>query len=234
MKRLVLLLLLPLAGCAAFADGAADGRRGNALLAASDAEGAAAAFRRGLTATEREGTDPAVRAALWNNLGLALYEQETFDEAADAFDQALALAVAPDARARFAYNAGTALARASNLDDAAARLRRALVARPDFPEARYNYEWVERRLESKTPEGGTPPEPSDAARRLKAQADALVAQHQYRDAYDLMNDGLRRDSTVAAFADYIQRLGDVVQIEEGAPREAPPLAPADSVSADSI
>jgi hypothetical protein len=90
------------------------------------------------------------------------------------------------------------------------------VARPDFPEARFNYEWVKRRLDSPPPQGGTPPEPSDFARRLKARADALVAQRQYRDALDLMNDGLRRDSTVAAFADYVQRLGDVVQIEEGA------------------
>ncbi|HLT46127.1 MAG TPA: tetratricopeptide repeat protein [Rubricoccaceae bacterium] len=227
--RLALLILLPLAGCAAFADGAAEGRRGNALLAEGDAEGAAAAFRRGIEATEGEDADPAAHAALWNNLGLALYEQESYEEAAGAFDEAVALAAEPAARARYAYHAGTALARAGTLEDAADRLRRALVARPDFPEARHNYEWVKRRLDGTPPEGDTPPEPSDFARRLKAQADALVAQRQYRDAYDLLTDGLRRDSTVAAFADYIQRLGDVVQIEEGTP--APP---ADSLRADSL
>ena len=223
MKRLALLLLL-LAGCAAFADGADAGRRGNALLAEGDLEAAAAAYGEGLEAAEDGGADPAVQAALWNNLGLARYEQERFEEAAGAFDEALALATETDTRARYAYHAGTALARASTLEDAALRLRHALVARPDFPEARFNYEWVKRRLDGPPPGAETPPEPSDFARRLKAQADALVEQRQYRDAYDLLNDGLRRDSTVAAFADYLQRLGDVVRIEESVPE-----APADSL-----
>jgi tetratricopeptide (TPR) repeat protein len=219
----LVLLLLALAGCAAFADGAAEGRRGNRLLAEGDTTGAAAAFRAGIEATE-DAADPAVRAALWNNLGLALYEQGDYAEAAAAFDEALATEAEPGRRARFAYHAGTALARADRLEDAAARLRRALVARPDFPEARFNYTWVKRRLDSPPPSGGTPPEPSDFARRLKAQADALVAQRRYRDAYDLLTDGLRRDSTVAAYADFAQRLGDVVQIEESVP-----AAPVDSL-----
>lgn len=221
MFRLLLLLLLPLTlvGCGAFADGVAEGRRGNRLLAEGDTTDAAAAFQAGLAAAGGD-ADPALRAALWNNLGLALYEQGDDAEAAEAFDAALAAAAEPDARARYAYHAGTALARAERLEDAADRLRRALVARPDFPEARFNYEWVKRRLDSPPPESGDTPAPSDFARRLKAQADALVAQRRYRDALDLMNDGLRRDATVAAFADYVQRLGDVVQIEESVP--APP------------
>jgi tetratricopeptide (TPR) repeat protein len=216
LRAFLPLTLLTLVGCTAFADGVAEGRRGNARLAEGDTTGAVAAFRAGLDATEGDDADPAVRAALWNNLGLALYERGQYAEAGGAFDEALALAAEPDRRARYAYNAGTALAHTEGLDAAAARLRRALVARPDYPEARFNYEWVKRRLDSSPSQGGTPPEPSDFARRLKAQADALVAQRRYRDALDLMNDGLRRDATVAAFADYVQRLGDVVQIEEGA------------------
>ncbi|MDX1419588.1 MAG: tetratricopeptide repeat protein [Rubricoccaceae bacterium] len=213
MARLVLLALLPLAGCAAFADGAAEGRRGNEALGAGDLEAAAAAFRDGIAATEASG-DPAVRGALWNNLGLVLYQQGAVEDAAEAFDEALAQAADAGVRARYAYHAGTAHARAGALEEGAARLRRALVARPDLGKARFNYEWVRRRLDDPPGSAPPPPEPSDAARRLKARADALVAQRQYRDAYDLMNDGMARDSTVAAYAGYIQRLGDIVQIEE--------------------
>ena len=58
-----------------------------------------------------------------------------------------------------------------------------------------------------------PPEPSPFAERLKAQADSLVAIWQYEDAFGLMQQGLVRDSTVAAFGEYIQRLGDIVRID---------------------
>ena len=55
-------------------------------------------------------------------------------------------------------------------------------------------------------------------------------QQQDRDALDLMEDGRARDSTVAAFDDFIGRLSGVVQIEEStAPSPAaPPPASVDS------
>ncbi len=216
MPRRALVLALSL--LAAFADGAAEGRRGLRLLEAGDAAGAAAEFEAGLAATE--GQPGPIRAALWNDLGLARYAQRQFAEAAAAFDEAAALAETPDVRARFAYNAGTALARADSLTEAAARLRRALVLTPGFPAARHNYEWVKRRRneqgepETESGETSPPPEPSAFARQLKAQADALVAARRYREALDLFEDGRARDSTVAAYQDVIQRLGDVVAIEE--------------------
>ena len=211
-----LLLVLGLSLLAAFAAGAAEGRRGNAHLAAGELEEAVAQYRAGLTATE-ETTGP-IRTALWNNLGLALYQQEQFTEAAEAFQEAMRTAPASDDRARFAYNAGTALARAEQFDEALGLLRRALVARPDFPEARHNHEWVHRHLtEQQPPSDNTPPEPSAFARQLKARADSLIALHQYTGALDLMAEGYQQDSTVAAFSDFVQRLSEVVEIDTTPP-----------------
>lgn len=214
MPRLAVILALSI--LAAFAEGAADGRRGTALLETSDLDGAITAFQDGLTATEnRPGP---IRARLFNNLGLAHYAREAFGEAGTNFDEALALAQTADARARYAFNAGTAFARGDSLDAARSRLRRALIIQPDFPEARHNFEWVQRRLQqdeqSPSGEPPPPPEPSDYAQRLKEQADALVASRRYRDALDLLNDGLTRDSTVAAYNDMMQRLDAVAALED--------------------
>jgi hypothetical protein len=57
-------------------------------------------------------------------------------------------------------------------------------------------------------------EPSPYARRLKKKAEALVARENYGAAVDSMRRGLRRDSTVAAYQDFIGRLEDVAQIAQ--------------------
>lgn len=208
--RLALMLAFGL--LAAFADGAAEGRRGNQNLAAGSLDEAIIEYRAGLAATEDQ--NGPVRTALWNNLGLALYQQEAFEDAAEAFENALLSAETPEARARFAYHTGTAHARAEQYAEALPYLRRALIIQSDFPEARHNHEWVQRRLAGEPPpDDPTPPEPSAFAEQLKARADTLVADRQYTEALDLMLDGLQQDSTVAAYSDFIQRLGEVVEID---------------------
>ena len=212
MRPTLLTILLALSGCAAFADGAAEGRRGMELFEAGDFEAAAAAFQEGIDATENQTSR--TREALHTDLGLAHFSQAQFAEAAEAFKEALKQAETPSRRAEAAYNAGTALAKSEGLEQALVYLRRALILQPDFPTARFNYELVKRRLDGSQPPVGTPPEPSAFAEELKARADALVVSRHYREAANLMNDGLLQDSTVAAYGDFMQRLGEVVEIEE--------------------
>ena len=219
MRLTLLAILLALPGCAAFADGAAEGRKGMKLFEAGDLEAAAAAFQEGINATENQ--TGRTREALHTNLGLAHFAQAQFAEAAEAFSEALALAETPSRRAETAYNAGTALAKTEELEQALMFLRRALILQPDFPAARFNYELVKRRLEGTRPPDGTPPEPSAFAEELKARADSLVAARHYLEAARLMNEGLLQDSTVAAYSDFMQRLDEVVGIEEMGATTAP-------------
>ena len=217
MLRTAAFLLLAF-GFAALQPGARDGRAGNRLFASGDARGAAASFRAG---TERAGVPDDLAFRLWHNLGLALASDTTDAPAGadsltisadSAFAQALRLASDPADRARIAYDAGTAALVAGDAAAAVPLLRRALVLDPDRLDARRNYEIARRTLAGQTPP--TPPEPSDEARRIKARADALVAERRYRDALDTMTEGLARDPTVAAFADFTDRLGKLVEIEE--------------------
>lgn len=199
----------------AFADGNSEGRSGTELLLSEDLEQASEQFRLGLDASE--GQIGETRQKLWYNLGLSLFGQEQYQEAADAFVQAVALAEFPETRATAAFNAGTALALASNPEEALAMLRQVLILQPDHESARHNFEFIKRQIDDQSEEsGGTPPEPSAFAEEMKERADALVDQRRYQDALDVMDSAMQQDSTVAAYNDFIQRLGEVSGIEAGA------------------
>jgi tetratricopeptide (TPR) repeat protein len=203
--------------------GTGSGRDGLDRLHAGDAAGAEERFRAAIAAAE-DADSPAAAALLaasWVGVGLARLEQDDPAGAASAFDEAARWTSDDSAAALALYDAGTALARAERWDEARDRLQRALMLRPEYTDARHNLEVVLRRLQGPPPAGGRPPEPSEFARRLRARADSLVALRRYGDALRLLQDGLARDSTVAAFSDVIQRLDAVVGIVDSTTGPAP-------------
>jgi len=210
LVRLALILLL----FGLFGDtGAEQGRSGNALYEQGQYAAAEQAYRDGLAALND--TTGAVYAALQNNLGAALHRQKQFAAARSVFERAARAAPSLDERVRARFNAATAAAGLGNLQTALHDYRQVLLMEPDHTPARYNYEVLKRQLASR--KGAQPPpdvEPSAYARRVKKKAEALVARKQYRAAADSMQRALRRDSTVAAYRDFITRLTDVVQIAQ--------------------
>ena len=209
---LVLLALL-LAGCAdavaGLQPGVAEGRGGVALLDAGDPEGAEGAFVAGLA---QRNVPRDVQARLWHSLGIVRARRKAVAEADSAFTEALARADDPGTRARYAYDAGTAALLGDDPARAVDHLRRALVLDPSSGAARRNVEVALRRLAEREP-----PRPSPFAEQVKARADSLVAARQYAAALNVMEDGLRQDSSVAVYADFIGRLTGVVDIETGGP-----------------
>lgn len=94
--------------------------------------------------------------------------------------------------------------------------KQAIKADPTNEEARYNYEMLKKKLDAKKKEEekknkdkndkNKNQKPSEFAKKLKEQADQLVAQRQYKAAYDLMVDGLQKDETVSAYQKFIDRI----------------------------
>lgn len=125
-------------------DGPTKGREGNAHFRDGRYDGAAAAYREGL-----QGLDEAapIRFGLLHNLGAALLRGGDPSAALDAFDGAAAAARTPEEVARAAYNAGNAAFAQEELRTALDRFRRALLADPGNEDAKFNYEFVKRRLE---------------------------------------------------------------------------------------
>ncbi|AHM62607.1 hypothetical protein D770_21800 [Flammeovirgaceae bacterium 311] len=110
------------------------------------------------------------------------------------------------------------------LQNALQYFKEALKANPGNETARQNYELAWKRLndqeddkqdqEDQQQEDQPKIEPSAWAQQQKAKADALSRQFRYGDALQLMQESLQQDSTVAAYNDYIGRLGDITEIDQ--------------------
>jgi tetratricopeptide (TPR) repeat protein len=124
--------------------------------------------------------------------------------------------------ASFASNQiGVLEGRENNHKDALAYFKTALIRNPDNEIARYNYELLSRWLEEneedsdkeeKEQEDQDKIEPSNYAKRMKAQADEFVDQYRFKDALETMQRALEIDETVAYYQNFIQYLTDVEEI----------------------
>lgn len=187
------------------------GRAGNAFYEQGRYADAVAAYRDGLAALKD--TTGATYAALQNNLGAALLRQQEYRAAAQALRRARRAAPTDTARVRALVNAGAAAAGRGAIGAALRHYRAALVLDPTHEAARHNYEYLKRQQAGQR--DGADQErvsPSPYARQLKQKAEALVARRRYAEAAALMEEGLRQDSTVRAYRDFIGRLSDITQI----------------------
>ncbi len=187
-------------------------RDGVAAYQQGDYQKAAAYFQEAILA---DSTNPIA----FFNLGDALYRLGKFQEAAKAFERSLVMET-PDQVEQAYYNLGNTYFQLQDYQKAAAFYRKALQLNPRDMDAKHNLELALRKLKQKPPEQKQQQkqqsqpqiQPSEFAKRLKQLAEQLVAQHRYQEAYQLMVNGLKKDKTVAAFQDFIKRLGDVVDV----------------------
>lgn len=155
-------------------------------------------------------------AALDYNLGLSYHYAEQDEEAAAFFDKA---STSTDKiLSSFAFNqGGVILGNKKEYETALSKFKTALIQDPLNEVARHNYEllarWMERDEERKN-EDENQPDPSDFAKRKKAEADRLVEQFRFKDALQVMTDALQQDETVSAYNQFITSLQEIVEIDE--------------------
>ncbi|MFO8232104.1 MAG: hypothetical protein R6U20_05505 [Longimonas sp.] len=207
-------LLLPVLMSALWtSSGDSEGRRGNTLYERGAFAEAEAAFQAGIAQTDPR--DSTRYAALHHNWAAALYQQEAYVQADSVFGVAQEYAESKDQRVRIRYNRATNAARTGDTETALAHYRAALLLDPAHEDARHNYEVMARQQSAPSARADTPDvDPSDYAQRLKRRAEALAAQRNYTAAFTLMQDGLAEDSTVAAYQDFMGRLGTIATIDQ--------------------
>lgn len=193
-----------------------DGRKANEAYENGNYEEAEELY---LAAIEQEPDN----ARLYFNLGNTRAKQGKVEEAIDSFMEFRLLAETPEEKALAEYNIGTLLAEGEKWKPAATHFKNALKLNPADMDAKHNFERALAEQEEQEDEGEgedqnqenqPPPEPSEYAIAMKRQAEKLVAQRKYGEAYNLMQQALEDDDTVRAFNDFIERIKNVSDINE--------------------
>ncbi|MCC5937957.1 MAG: hypothetical protein JJU34_11815 [Lunatimonas sp.] len=121
-----------------------------------------------------------------------------------------------------ANQAGVLEGRESNYKEALAYFKTALLKNPYNEVARYNYELLSRWLEEneeeekeqQDQENEEKLEPSNYAKRMKAQADSFLDQFRFKEALETMQKAMEIDETVRYYQGYINNLNDINEIDE--------------------
>ncbi len=190
-------------------------KKGNELYQEGKYEQALAAYQDALL------DDPLNEIALFNQ-GNAYYKLKKYKEAIETYQKVVG-SENLQLSAKAFYNIGNARFQQNKLKESIEAYKKSLELNPDDIDAKYNLELARAKLKELADKKQMPNqqqqqqqnkkiEPSEFAKQLKKQAEKLVDQRRYKDAYRLMTDGLKKDKTVAAFNDFIQRIKDVVDI----------------------
>ena len=170
--------------------------------------------------------------------GAAAYKLKDYSKAMESFSQAL-LSRDIGLQSKGHYNLGNTLyqrGEAQKSDDkklsdwtnALDHYEQTLKLDPQNKEAKDNYDYVKRKIEElknkkqqqsqnqnqdQQQQGGEgqqkPIEPSEAAKKAKAEADKAVLQRKYPKALHIMDEQFNVDPTTAFYMDYIHRLQDI-------------------------
>lgn len=145
------------------------------------------------------------------NQGDALYQLNELDKAKDAYTTAAKLTNNTDVQAKCFYNIGNVLYKQQKYEESAKAYKVSLKLNPKDADAKYNLMMALAKIvkdNSKPQEG-----PSEFAKQLKAKADALVKQGNFKEAYKIMAQGVPKDKTVNKFyKDFIEKLKVVADI----------------------
>lgn len=161
-------------------------------------------------------------AKLYFNLGNARAKQGKIEEAIDSFMEFRSLVESPEEKAMAEYNIGTLLAGNKQWKPAASHFKNALKLNPQDLDTKHNFERAlaeqegdndEEDGQDENQESQPPPEPSEYALAMKKQAEKLIAERKYNEAYNLMQRALEDDETVAAFRDFIERTKNISDID---------------------
>jgi Ca-activated chloride channel family protein len=152
------------------------------------------------------------------NLGNSKYQQQQFELARQTMMSAAVIAKDKETKAAAYYNIGNTYMKQKKWIDATEAFKKALREKPGDADAQYNLSYCRLKSMGDDTEGSSDNSeqrpPSEFAKKLKERADQLIAQRRYAEALDIMNEGIKKDTTVKMFTQYITRIKDIVEIDK--------------------
>jgi len=151
------------------------------------------------------------------NLANSYFQINDTTSAAGVY-QSIAGSTKPRIRSNAQHQLGVLNHRQGKYEEALQNFKQAIKADANNTDARYNYEMLKKKLDEQKKkeqqDNNRPKEPSEYAKKLKAQAEKLSANFKFSEAQDLMLDGAKKDPSVMYYGDFIERLKNVVIINK--------------------
>jgi len=174
--------------------------------------------------------DPLNETALFNQ-GDALYKLKKYEESVQIFQQLIASKNIDLASNAF-FNTGNGYFQLNKFKEAIDAYQKALELNPNDQDAKYNLELTRAKIkemadkqqqqQQQQDQNKEKIKPSEFAKKLKEQAEKLVLQRKYNEALQLLKDGLKKDPTIAAYNDFMQKTETVISIIGGKSPAAQP------------
>lgn len=151
------------------------------------------------------------------NLASALYRQEKFEEAEKIYSSLAKSAENKLDKAKAYHSLGNTYLQMQKLKEAIEAYKNALRNNPDDNETRYNLAFAmdrnrQQQQQQQKEQEQKKQEPSDYAKKIKKQAESLVAQRKYDEAYQLMKDAEKQDRSITSFNDFTERINEIIKI----------------------
>ncbi|MFO7869580.1 MAG: tetratricopeptide repeat protein [Bacteroidales bacterium] len=160
----------------------------------------------------------------WFNFASALYNMDKYILASDAFDHAVRMEDDSLSKADALFGKGNSFVKLEDYKQAIAAYKKSLLLNPRDSAAVYNYAYAkimydeqQQQQQDNTDDNGNNEEnkPSEYALQIKKQADELVAQYKYSEAFELMLEAVKKDETVEQHFDkFIMKLQEISSLVE--------------------
>jgi len=165
-------------------------------------------------------------AEVYFNYGNSKYGTQELDTAIHFYKKAITYFSDPALKAKAFYNIGTCYLETRDYENAIQAFRKSLMLHPNDLDARYNLCYAKTLLENEIQKAKESknkndkkqeqkePKPSAYAIQLKQKSDALIAKKEYSEALDLLKEGMKKDSSIKVYNDYMKRIADIIEIDK--------------------
>lgn len=149
------------------------------------------------------------------NLGNTFFEQKKYDKAATHFKRAAQHSKDKNIKALAFHNLGNAKMQQQKYKEAAQAYKNSLKNNPKDNQTRYNFALAKKLINKKQDKNNPPdlPKPSEFAKQQKQKADEFALKGSFKSAKEIMENALKKDTTVLHFRTYMDKLAEVVMID---------------------
>ena len=179
-------------------------REGNKQFNAGKSVDAETSYRRALDVDEKS------NLATFN-LGNALYRQQKFEEAGRKFEKAASETTDQMEKARAFHNLGNSYLQQQKLKECVEAYKQALRNNPNDADTKYNLSYALNLMKQQQKNKSQEEQEID---KILEEAKKLVAQRKYQEAYDLMKNSEKKYPKLVIYADFTNRILDVIKIDK--------------------